>query len=581
MFKLLKRLKFKDWLLVLFIVVSTVGQVACEMSLIDEMGAVISLIQYGSTMKKLVIQCLVMLGFTLGVATLGMLASFASSYVSSKLAKILRKEVFERVNSFSQEEINLFSVPSLITRTTNDINQVQNTFQMCTRQLVMAPTMATFAIVNILNNSFELSLVTAGAVAMLFVAMILIVKFVIPTFGKIQKATDRINSVARENLTGLRVVRAYNAEYYQEDKFEDANAEVTKRSLFVNRVFSFMGPFMTLIMNGLSLVIYWLGASLINSSSIEYASLAIFSQYSMHVVMSFMVISFTITMIPRSFVSAKRINEVLDKTIRIRDGHGVKETEEVGTVEFKNVSFKYPGAEEYVVEGVSFRAEKGETVAFIGSTGSGKSTIINLIPRFYDVTSGKVFVDGVNVKDYKLEDLKNKMGYVPQKGMLFSGTIESNIRYGKEDATDEEIAEALRVSQAEEFVSKLDEGLNYQIAQGGTNVSGGQRQRLCIARAIVRKPEIFIFDDSFSALDYKTDKVLRKALKEYTKDSTKLIVAQRIGTIIDADKIVVLDQGRVVGIGKHQELLNSCEVYKEIALSQLSKEELEYGKQEN
>ena len=578
MFKLLKRLKFKDWLLLLFIVVSTVGQVACEMELINEMGEVISLIQYGSTMRKLFIRCMVMLGFALATVTLGMLASFASAYVSSKLAKVLRKEMFDHVNEFSQEEINLFSVPSLITRTTNDITQVQSTFQMCTRQLIMAPTMAAFAISNILNSSIELSFVTAGAVGMLFIAMILIVKFVIPTFSKIQKATDRINSVARENLTGLRVVRAYNAEYYQEDKFEAANNEVTKRSLFVNRVFSFMGPFMTLIMNGLSLVIYWFGASLINSGSIEFADLAIFSQYSMHVVMSFMVISFTITMIPRSMVSAKRINEVLDKTIKIRDGHGVKESEEIGTVEFKNVSFKYPGAEEYVVEGVSFRAEKGETVAFIGSTGSGKSTLINLIPRFYDVTSGKVFVDGVNVKDYKLEDLRNKMGYVPQKGMLFSGTIESNIRYGKEDATVGEMLEALDVAQANEFISKLDEGLNYQIAQGGTNVSGGQRQRLCIARAIVRKPEIFIFDDSFSALDYKTDKVLRAALKEYTKDSTKLIVAQRIGTIIDADKIVVLDQGKAVGIGKHQELLQSCEVYKEIALSQLTEEELAYGK---
>ena len=578
MFKLLKRLKFKDWLLVLFIVVSTVGQVACEMELISKMGEVIALVQYGSTMKKLIYKCLEMLLCTLGVSALGMLASFASSYVSSKLAKVLRKEMFDHVNSFSQEEINMFSVPSLITRTTNDINQVQGTFQTCTRQLVMAPTMAAFAVANIIDSSMELSLVTAGAVGILFVAMVMMVKFVIPTFSKIQKATDRINSVARENLTGLRVVRAYNAEYYQEDKFEGANEEVTRRSLFVNRVFSCMGPFMSLLMNGLSLIIYWFGATLINKGNIEYSSLAIFSQYSMHVVMSFMVISFSITMIPRSIVSAKRINEVLDKTNRVRDGHGAKETDEVGTVEFKNVSFKYPGAEEYVVEGVSFKANRGETVAFIGSTGSGKSTLINLIPRFYDTTSGKVFVDGINVKDYKLEDLRNKMGYVPQKGMLFSGTIESNIKYGKEDAGMEEMLEALKVAQASEFVSKLDEGLNYPIAQGGTNVSGGQRQRLCIARAIVRKPEIFIFDDSFNALDYKTDKVLRAALKEHTKDSTKLIVAQRIGTIIDADQIVVLDEGKVVGIGKHQELLKSCEVYKEIALSQLTEEELAYGK---
>jgi len=578
MFKLLKRLKFKDWLLVIFIVAGTICQVACEMELIEQMGEVIALIQYGTTRKKLILACLEMLGFTLGVATLGMLSSFASSYVSSKLANVLRQEMFDHVNSFSQEEINLYSVPSLITRTTNDINQVQQTFQMCTRNLVMAPTMAAFAIGNIINNSIELSLVTAGAVGILFVALILIVVFVIPCFSKIQKATDRINSVSRESLTGIRVVRAYNAEKYQEDKFEEVNADVTNKSLFVNRVFSFMGPTMTLIMNGLSLIIYWFGAALINKGGIEYSSLAIFSQYSMHVVMSFMVISMTLTMIPRGFVSSKRINEVLDKDGKIKDGLGNRETKGYGSVEFKNVSFKYPGAEEYVIENVSFKASKGETVAFIGSTGSGKSTLINLIPRFYDVTEGKVLVDGVNVKDYKLEDLRNKMGYVPQKGVLFSGTIESNIRYGNAEATDKEIENALEVSQAKEFVSKLDEGLNYKIAQGGTNVSGGQRQRLCIARAVVRNPEIFIFDDSFSALDYKTDKILRAALKEKTRHSTKLIVAQRIGTIIDADLIVVLDEGKVVGMGKHQELLKNCDVYREIALSQLSEEELAYGK---
>ena len=578
MFRLFKRLGIREWLIVLFIVVSTVGQVACEMELIDQMGEVISLIQYGTTRVKLIVACLVMLGFTLGVAALGMLASFASSYVSSKLANVLRREMFEHVNSFSQEEINLYSVPSLITRTTNDINQVQQTFQMCTRNLIMAPTMASFAIGNIISNSLELSLVTAGAVGILFVALILIVVFVIPSFSKIQKATDRLNSVSRESLTGIRVVRAYNAEKYQEDKFEEVNVDVTRKSLFVNRVFAFMGPMMTIIMNGLSLVIYWFGAALINKGGIEYASLAIFSQYSMHVVMSFMVISMTLTMIPRGFVSAKRINEVLDKDSKIKDGLGNREPKGYGSVEFKNVSFKYPGAEEYVIENVSFKANKGETVAFIGSTGSGKSTLINLIPRFYDVTEGKVLVDGVNVKDYKLEDLRNKLGYVPQKGVLFSGTIESNIRYGNLDATDKDIEKALEISQAKEFVSKLDEGLDYKIAQGGTNVSGGQRQRLCIARAVVRNPEIFIFDDSFSALDYKTDKILRAALKEKTRHSTKLIVAQRIGTIIDADLIVVLDEGKVVGMGKHQELLQSCDVYREIALSQLSEEELAYGK---
>ena len=335
---------------------------------------------------------------------------------------------------------------------------------------------------------------------------------------------------------------------------------------------------MGLIMNGLTLIIYWLGATLINNGDIEYSLLAIFSQYSMHVVMSFMVISMTLTMIPRGFVSAKRVNEVLDKETKIKDGFGNKDSKEVGTVEFRNVSFKYPGAEAYVLKDISFKVNKGDTVAFIGSTGSGKSTLINLIPRFYDVSDGKVLVDGIDVKFYKIEDLRKKMGYVPQKGVLFSGTIKSNILYGKEDASDEEISDALEIAQAKEFVDKLEDGINYSIAQGGTNVSGGQRQRLCIARAVVRKPEIFIFDDSFSALDYKTDKILRSVLKDKTKDSTKLIVAQRIGTIIDADLIVVLDNGEVVGMGKHQELLEKCDVYREIALSQLSKEELAYGK---
>ena len=579
MLKLLKYFKPKEWIMCVIVVATIVGQVWLEMRLIRYMGEIVSLIQnHASGIGQLSAEILWGVGWKmLACAGLMLIAAifvnFLASMIAAGFSKRLRFETFKKVNNFSMEEMNKFSTASLITRSTNDIKQVEQTIFMSLRMAIMAPTMAAFSIKEIIGSSMELTWTTVGALALMFGLVLFMVFVAVPRFSKIQKKTDRINAVTRENLTGLRVVRAYNAEQEQQDKFEEVNTDLTKTTLFVNRVTAFLFPGMDIIMNGLSLAIYWFGAYLINMGSIEYFTLVTFTQYAMHVLMSFMFISMLFIMIPRGIVSARRIKEVLSTQTKIHDGEDVQPKTSKGTIEFKNVSFRYPDAEVDVLENISFVANQGETVAFIGSTGSGKSTLVNLIPRFFDATSGEILIDGKDIKDYKQEDLSDLLGFVPQKGYLFSGTIRSNLVYGKHDATEEQMYEALDIAQAG-FVKTFEGGLDYEIAQGGTNVSGGQRQRLCIARAVIKKPEIYVFDDSFSALDYKTDKVLRNRLKEETKEATKIIVAQRIGTIIDADKIIVLDEGKMVGYGTHKQLLETCEVYKEIALSQLSKEEL-------
>ena len=486
----------------------------------------------------------------------------------------------------AMNEVKQFSTSSLITRTTNDITQVEMLIGMGLQLLMKAPITAIWAITKILNKSWQWSALTAVAVVILLSVIFSLMMIVMPRFKIVQKLIDKINGVTRENLTGIRVVRAFNAEEYQENKFNNANEALTNQQLFNQKKFAIMSPIMYLVMNFLTLFIYFIGAYLIKDATminkIEiFGNMVVFSSYAMQVIMSFLMLAMIFMMLPRASVSAKRINEVLDAPISIEDGT-IKENKngEVGTVEFRHVSFKYPDAEEYLLKDISFKANKGETVAFIGSTGSGKSTLINLVPRFYDATDGEVLVDGINVKEYSQEFLHQKLGYIPQKAVMFNGTVTSNVSYGDSanEITEKKIKEAIEVAQGKDFVEKLDDTYEAHIASGGTNVSGGQKQRLAIARAIARNPEIYIFDDSFSALDYKTDAALRKALKKYTKDATSLIVAQRIGTIMNADKILVLDNGTCVGMGTHQELLKNCEVYQQIALSQLSKEELENGK---
>lgn len=572
--KIFRNFKWYEYLLILLNVGIVVTQVYFEMELIDKMAELIGKVQAVETVASIWRSGRMMLLY----AGIIMVASFASAglvtYISSRFAERLRADIFRTVNGFSQEEINKFSTASLITRSTNDVTQIQTTMQMVLRAGIMAPTMTIFSIVNMVNSSSQLSWATAISVLVMFALFGLLFFLVVPAFNKIQKQTDRLNSVTRENLTGVRVVRAYNTEKLQEEKFEGVNNELTKLNLYTGRVMSLMNPFMNLIFNGLTLGIYWFGAYLINTTSMVYSDLVAFTQYGMHILIGFMFLSMIIVMLPRAIVSGKRIGEVLSTKSKIVPGTFDGETEVKGKVEFRNVSFRYPDAEMNVLENINFVANKGETVAFIGSTGSGKSTLVNLIPRFFDVSYGQILIDGVDVKEYTHDALNKKLGFVPQKGVLFSGTVEENVKYGAEDISDEEVQRALKISQSD-FVKKLDGGLQYEVAQGGTNVSGGQRQRLCIARAIAKSPEIYVFDDSFSALDYKTDKKLRKALAKNTKDATKIIVAQRVGTIMDADKIIVLDNGRMVGVGTHKELLETCPVYKEIALSQLSKEELE------
>lgn len=564
-----KSLKFYDYIFVVLIFSLIVSQTFFEMELIGFVEKLLDLVGTSAVAKDYWNVGLKMIA-TAGIILFAIICvNILASYLSSKIAKNLRRNVFCKVNSFSSNEINKFSTASLITRSTNDVTQVQRTFMMCLRMMFTAPCMAFFAIRKITLTNATLTWVSVGYLALMLTVLITLIIFVLPKFALLQKRTDRLNLVARENLTGIRVVRAYNAEKHAEDKFEEANTNLTKTTLFVNRMMSLMHPSLHAIMHFMTLTIYWVGAHLLKDHIVDYPIIATFSQYSMHVIMSFMFITLMFVMIPRGLVSLRRLNEILDTKNSISDGEIVS-SEDKGTIEFRNVSFRYPDAEEPVLENISFKANKGETIAFIGSTGSGKSTLINLIPRFYDATSGQVLVDGIDVKAYNGEHLHNKIGYVPQKANLFSGDIASNMRLSKEDATDEDISKALEVAQCS-FIEKLEDGYSQPVSRGGKNFSGGQKQRLSIARAIVKKPEIFIFDDSFSALDFKTDKALRTALKKHTKDATILIVAQRVNTIKDADQIIVLEGGKMVGIGTHEELSKNNKVYKEIISSQTKK----------
>ncbi len=584
MLKLFKYFSKRDWLLFAFSVGLVVLQVWLELTMPDYTAEITRLVvSGGNTLRPILVAGGKMLACAAGSLASAIAVGFFAAKISASFACRLRSRIFDKVQSFSMEEINRFSTASLITRSTNDVTQVQTLIVIGMQVMIKAPVMAVWAVVKILGKSWEWSVVVAAAVGLLVLTILVVVFFAVPKFKKIQTLTDNLNNVTRENLTGVRVVRAYNAEAYQEKKFDFANAELSGNYLFVGRVMSIMNPIMNVIMSGMSLAIYWIGAVLIKDAEIMlrpalYGDMTSFMAYGMQVVMSFIMLIMVFMIMPRSLVSARRINEVLclNPSVTNPDTPVAAPENVKGEVEFKNVSFKYPDAEEYVLQDISFKANKGDTVAFIGSTGSGKSTLINLVPRFYDVTDGEVLVDGVNVKDYRLEDLHRKLGYVPQRGVLFSGTVDSNVNYGygAEERAEADVIRAVEIAQGKDFVEKMDGKYSAPIAQGGTNVSGGQKQRLSIARAVVRNPEIFIFDDSFSALDYKTDRVLRSAIKKETGDSTRLIVAQRIGTILDADKILVLDEGKVVGQGTHSELMENCEVYRQIAYSQLSKEEL-------
>ena len=585
MFKLLKNISKKQWLFIIISFALIVSQVWLELKMPDYMSEITILVQSeDSEMKDILINGGYMLACAFGSLLSSIIVGYLISNISATFSMKVRKKIFNKVENLSMHEVKQFSTSSLITRTTNDITQVQMLIAMGLQLMIKAPITAIWAITKILNKSTEWSIITAIAVAVLLTTIGIIMIIVLPKFKIVQKLTDNLNNVTRENLTGIRVVRAFNAEKYQEDKFESVNNSLTNQQLFNQKTFAILSPIMYLVMYFLTLSIYFVGASLIKETVLSnkltmFGDMVVFSTYAMQIIMSFLMLAMIFMMVPRASVSANRINEVLDTEESIKDGSIDKETtKEKGTVEFKNVSFKYPDAKEYLLRNISFKAEEGQTIAFIGSTGSGKSTLINLVPRFYDATEGEVLVDGINVKEYTQEFLHNKIGYVPQKAVMFDGTVNTNIAYGengKPEVTEKQIKKAIEVAQGKEFVEKMDKNYDTHIASGGTNVSGGQKQRLAIARAIARDPEIYIFDDSFSALDYKTDATLRKALKEHTKTSTSLIVAQRIGTIMNADKIIVLDNGKCVGMGTHKELLKSCKVYKQIALSQLSKEELE------
>ena len=578
MFKLLKNLKKIDYLFLVFIVGLVVLQVWLDLTLPDytariigELGKLKDGIQ--PDINIILTQGGIMLACAFSSLASAIIVGFFVAQIAARLGYHIREKVYEKIQSFSLSEMNKFSTASLITRTTNDIRQVTMVVSMGAQALIKAPIMAICAIIKIVGKSWEWSIATGIAILIMLIAITIILCLVIPKFKKMQKLTDNLNRVTRENLTGIRVVRAANAEGFQNEKFEKCNEELTKTNLFTGKVMGIISPAMSLLLSGLSLAIYWIGAFIVNSQA-DFNNLLVFTQYAIQVIFSFMMLVIIFMLLPRALVSAKRINEVLDTKNSIISGDIVDEFDGKASVVFDNVSFKYPGADEYVLKNISFEAKEGETIAFIGSTGSGKSTLINLIPRLYDATEGAVYIDGINVKDYKTEALNRKIGYIPQRGVLFKGTIESNVNFGDNNATEDEINSSISVAQASSFVSKMPDGIYSMIAQGGTNVSGGQKQRLSIARAIARKPEILIFDDSFSALDYKTDKRLRSALKKHTANATKFIVAQRIGTIKDADKIIVLENGEMVGCSTHDDLLKTCSVYREIALSQFSKEEL-------
>lgn len=584
MVKLLKKLTWKDFILAAVAFVFIIVQVWLSLTMPDYMSEITKLVQTkGSKMNDILIAGGKMLACALGSLLAAVCTSICASKISSNFSANLRGQVFHKVQSFSMEEIGNFSTASLITRSTNDITQVQMLIVMGLEVLLKAPIMAVWALCKISTKNWQWTASTGVAVVVLLSFVCVCVAVALPKFKKLQSLTDNLNRVTRENLTGLNVVRAYNAEGYQQKKFNDANDELTKTQLFANRTMGTMMPGIQMVMNGLMLAIYWIGAYLISNAQMFdkltiFSDMIVFTQYAMQVVMSFMMIVMIFVLLPRASVSAKRINEVLDMPLSIKDGtkeNGIDGKK--GEVEFRNVSFCYPDAEKDVIEDISFTAHKGETIAFIGSTGCGKSTVINMIPRFYDATKGEVLVDGVNVKEYTQKALRNKIGYVSQKAVLFTGSIKSNVAYGDNGTkgfTDDVVKQAIETAQAKEFVDKTEGGVDAFVAQGGSNFSGGQKQRLSIARAICRHPEILIFDDSFSALDYKTDRVLRDTLRKTCADATRFIVAQRIGTIRDADKIIVLDDGKIAGMGKHNELMETCEVYRQIAYSQLSKEEL-------
>lgn len=586
MFKLLKNLKSIDCLYIFLVAGLVVLQVWLDIKIPDYTRAITSELQRPQTgilmgHPEWTVRVPVILqngGFMLACA-LGSLGSaiivgFLTAKIAANFSFNLREKIYNKIQNFSLSELNQFSTASLITRTTNDVTQVQFFVAMGLQVLLKAPVMAIWALTKMLNVSWQWSLATGVAICLLIVMITIVVIFAIPKFKRIQTLTDNLNRVTRENLTGIRVIRAANAEDYQNAKFEKSNQELTSNNLFASRIMGIMSPGMSLIMSSLSLSIFWIGAYIVKDSNMLDFMIS-FMSYSVQIVMAFMLLIMIFIMLPRVLVSSRRINEVLDSKNDITSGvfEGAEDREKVPVVAFRNVSFKYPNADEYVLKDISFEANEGETVAFIGSTGSGKSTLINLIPRLYDATEGDVLIEGVNVKEYDLHRLNQKIGYVPQRGVLFKGTVKENVDFGDNKASEEVVKKAISVAQASNFVGRMG-GLDSEISQGGTNVSGGQKQRLSIARAIAREPQIFIFDDSFSALDYKTDKKLREALKKHTGNATKFIVAQRIGTIKDADKIVVLDSGNMVGIGTHEELLKTCPIYKEIALSQLSKEEL-------
>ena len=584
MLKLLKNALKKQGIYIIICLVFIVVQVWLDLKMPDFMSRITVLVQTeGADIKEILLNGCYMLACSLGSLIAAVITGYFAALIASKFSMRVRRMIFDKVLNLSFHEVKDFSTSSLITRTTNDVTQIEMLIGMGFQLLIKAPITAIWAVSKILNKSWQWSAAVGVAVLILLSTVSILVIIVMPKFKIVQKLIDKINGVTRENLMGIRVVRAFNAEKYQESKFEDVNNKLTNQQLYNQKRFAIMQPIMYTVLHFLTLTIYFIGAYLIKNSLMAdklvlFGDMVVFSTYAMQVIMSFLMLALIFMMVPRANISAKRINEVLDTDISVVSGDFDGNTEECGTVEFKNVSFKYPDADEYLLKDISFKANKGEIVAFIGSTGSGKSTLINLVPRFYDVTEGEVFVDGVNVKKYSLDALNNKIGYVPQKAVMFKGSVKFNVGYGdngKEDDSIDNIKNAIKVAQAYQFVDKLDNKLDSYIAQGGTNLSGGQKQRLAIARAIARDPEIYIFDDSFSALDYKTDLLLRKELKKHTKDATCLIVAQRIGTIMNADKIIVLDNGICVGMGTHSELLKKCEVYKQIAFSQLSKEELE------
>lgn len=585
MFTLIRKMKKREWFMAIICALLVLAQIFFDLKLPDFMSDLTILIKTeGSRISDILLTGLKMLVCTLISATLAVACGFLASKTAAGLSLTIRSDIFKKVSEFGQEEMLQFSVPSLINRTTNDITQIQMFIAIGLQLLIKAPVMAVWAIIKIVNKSLNLSLITAAFVVAILSMMAVVIVVVVPRFRKVQKLTDNVNLVARENLTGLNVIHAFNAEDYQNSKFEEANSSLMKTQLFNQRTFAIMMPFVNFAMNALSLVILWVGASIVNSVPATdiamrvstFGDIVVFGTYASYVVMSLMMLVMIFMFLPAAQVSATRINQVLKTNSSLMEGDQTRSSEK-GSVEFRNVSFHYPSSDKNVLEDISFSARRGETVAIIGATGSGKTTLVGLIARFYDVTSGEVLVDGVNVKDYSFDALYDRVGFITQKPVLFSASVKDNVLFGESNGknTQDNAEQALDIAQASDFVDKMPNGINSPIAQGGANLSGGQKQRISIARAIAREPEILVFDDSFSALDYKTDALLRKELGQKLKHTTKIIVAQRIGTIRNADKIIVLDEGQSVGVGTHDELLASCEVYREIAMSQLSAEELE------